>query len=172
MADNKVVAQQRKERGVARDGDAERGADVPKGVSANVLNQLMVFIPTEVITIWVAFIAIYNYPKAPAGKKLHEADFSDLWMLTVGFAALAAILTLGLTWRKAKDTNVKFALPIFEMLAAAVAFTAWAIALPKTPLASASWYDQDAGAFILLVATIAITTVGYILGKTVKFEKS
>ena len=172
MADHKVIAQQRKQRNIALDADAERGADVPKGVSANVLDQLMVYIPVEVITVWVAFLAVHNEVKAPTGEKLCHADFSGFWMITIGFAVAAALLTVGITWRKAKDTKVNFEFPLFEMAASAVAFVAWAIALPETPMASACWYDQEAGAFIVLTTTVVITTAGYILGKTVRFEKS
>jgi hypothetical protein len=86
-------------------------------------------------------------------------------------AVLAAVLTVGLTYRKAKDANVAFKLPVFETIAAIVAFGAWAVALPETPLASWCGYDDSAGAFIVLGTTVAVTTAGYILGKTARFEK-
>jgi hypothetical protein len=172
MADNKVVVEQRKSKQVALDAKLHRPDDQPQGVPANVINQLTVFIPTEIITLWVALIALLNYPKAPLHQSLCQADFSGWWVATAIFAALASLITLGLTYRKFKDAGHGFKWPLFEMVAAPTAFMAWAVALPKSPLASACWYKIDVGAFIVLATTVAITTAGYIFGKTARYEKA
>ena len=168
MVDNKVALEKRKARGKPDEPPVE-----VKGVPANVVNQLVAFIPTEIITLWVALIAVLNDPKAPTGKKLCHADWSTHWYCAIGFAVLASLLVLGLAYRKFKDTEgIDFKWPVFQMLAAPIAFMAWAISLPEGPLRSACWYSEEAGAFIVTVATVAITTVGYIAGETKRFEKA
>ena len=166
MVDNKVALEKRK-------GQAAPPPDKPVGVPTNIVNQLVAFIPTEVITLWVALLAVLNDPKAPKGKKICQADWSTHWVLAVVFALCAVLLTLGLAYRKFKDTpGVTFKWPVFQMAAAPAAFLAWAVSLPESPLESACWYTQAAGAFIVTSATVLITTIGYILGETQRFEKS
>ncbi len=84
---------------------------------------------------------------------------------------LAVLLTLGFAYRKFVDTpGVEFKLPLFGMLAAPVAFLAWAIALPEGPLRSACWYSEEAGAFIVTIATVGIASLAYIFGQGGPFK--
>src|SRR4051812_17448091 len=111
------------------------------GVPTNIVNQLVAFIPTEIITLWVALLAVLVDPKPPKGKKICQADWGPHWILAAVFAGLAVLLTLGLAYRKFKDTpGIDFKLPVFQLVAAPVAFLAWAVSLPETPLNSACWY--------------------------------
>ncbi len=57
MVDNKVAS-------VA--GPPAAGTSV--GVPSNIVNQLVAYIPTEIITIWVALIAVLNDPQAASGQ--------------------------------------------------------------------------------------------------------
>jgi len=169
MVDNFVVKEKSK---------AEAGATgvvappEPTGVPANVINQLVAYVPTEVITIWVALIAVLHDPKPAAGENICQADWGTQWMLAAGAAALAMLLTLGFAYRKFEDTHgVEFHWPIFGMLAAPAAFLAWAIALPEGPLRSACWYTDEAGAVIVTIATVGIASLAYIFGQGSRFEK-
>jgi hypothetical protein len=163
MVDNKVALEKRK---------TANGDPAPGGVETNVINQIVAFIPTEIITLWVALIALLSDPKAPAKKAACHADWGTHWILAAVFAVMAMGLTLGLAYRKFKDTNgIDFKWPLFGMLAAPAAFLAWAISLPEGPLRSACWYSDEAGAFVVLATTIAITTLGYIFGQTARFER-
>lgn len=177
MVDNKVALERRKAVAPAGAGAAAAAAappaDAPVGVPTNVVNQLVAFIPTEVITIWVALLAVLNDPKPPPGKDICQADWSTHWILAIVVALLGSLLTLGLAYRKFADTpDVAFKWPIFQMIAAPVAFMAWAIALPESPLQSACWYTPAAGSFVVMFATVAVTTVGYILGENQRFQKA
>jgi len=161
MADNKVL----------RDQKADGTQPAPKGVPANVVNQLVLFIPVEIITLWVALLAVLDEPKVAQGKRLCDGDFTAYWVWFLVFVLLTIFLTLGLTYRKAKDAGQNFKLPWFETWAGVAGFAAWAVALPETPLASWCRYDEAWGSFIVLGATVGITTVGCIAGKTVRFQK-
>jgi hypothetical protein len=136
MVDNKVIHEKRK----AEQAGTLPDPGAPVGVPSNLVTQLVAFIPTEIITVWVALIAVLNDPKAPAGKKICHADWSTQWKLAIAAAVLATLLTLGFAYRKFADTpGVSFKIPLFAMLAAPLAFLAWAIALPEGPLRSACW---------------------------------
>jgi hypothetical protein len=187
MVDNKVVQEKRKADAAAAAAAAAAapagGAPAapapaapdpgtPVGVPSNVVNQLVAYIPTEVITVWVALIAVLNDPKPPANKPLCQANWGTQWKLAAAAAALAVLLTVGFAYRKFADTpGVSFKLPLFAMLAAPVAFLAWAIALPAGPLRSACWYTDQAGAFIVTITTVGIASVAYIFGQGDRFQK-
>jgi hypothetical protein len=166
MVDNKVLQEKRKVEGDAAD------PGTPVGVPANLVNQLVAWIPTEIITLWVALIAVLNDPKPPAGKSICQANWSTHWILAIAAAALAALLTVGFAYRKFKETpGVSFKLPLFAAIAAPAAFVAWAIALPEGPLRSACWYSEEAGAFIVTFATVGIASLAYILGQGQRYQK-
>jgi len=182
MVDNKVVQEKRKSEATAATAAADAAVKAgktppvpdptPVGVPSNIVNQLVAYIPTEIITVWVALIAVLNDPKPPAGKKICQADWSAHWKLAAAAAILSALLTLGFAYRKFADTpGVDFKVPLFGMLAAPVAFLAWAVALPEGPLRSACWYSEEAGAFIVTVATVGIAALAYIFGQGERFKK-
>jgi hypothetical protein len=177
MVDNKVVQEKRKvdaENAPAPEEGEPPAVDpgTPVGVSSNIVNQLVAYIPTEIITVWVALIAVLNDPKPPAGKALCQADWSTHWKLAIAAAGLAVLLTVGFAYRKFTDTGLKFKFPLFGVLAAPLAFVAWAVALPEGPLRSACWYTEEAGAFIVTIATVGIASLAYIFGQGVRFQKS
>jgi hypothetical protein len=145
--------------------------DIPKpaGVSPTVLGQIMRWIPTETITLYVAYLALLNPVVAKAGKKVCEAGgFDDRWAGVVVFAALTPVVVLLVYIAKVRGTKQPFRWPVWEMAAATLAFLAWAFALPDTPLLSVCGYKVEIGAFIVLVTTIAIGLVADALGKNVK----
>ena len=164
MVDNKVLREKSKA------GDTP---STPSGVPSNVVNQLVVYVPTEIITLWVAVIAVLNDPKAPEGKAICHADWSTHWVLAGGIAVVATLLTLGFAYRKFADTDgVDFKWPLFGMMAAPLAFLAWAVALPEGPMRSACWYTEEAGGVILTIATIGIASAAYIFGQGERFQKA
>ena len=173
MVDNRVALEKRKT-AVAAAAPEDRAAAAephPQGVPSNVVNQLVAYIPVEIITVWVALIAVLNNPKPPPGGKVSDADWSTHWIAAIICAVIASLLAYGLAYRKTKDTpGVEFKPPWFQMIAAPVAFMAWVISLPESPLQSASWYTVSAGAFIVTVSTVAITTMAYILGQAGRFS--
>jgi hypothetical protein len=178
MVDNKVVQEKRKveaeEAAAAPAAGAAAAPDpgTPAGVPSNVVNQLVAYIPTEIITVWVALIAVLNDPKPLKGQSICHADWSTHWKLAIAAAVLAILLTLGFAYRKFSDTaGVTFKVPVFGMLAAPIAFLAWAVALPEGPLRSACWYSEQAGAFIVTIATVGIASVAYIFGQGERFTK-
>jgi uncharacterized membrane protein len=137
----------------------------PVGVPSNVTDQLVRWIPTETLTLYVAYIAVAKLPAAPKGQKLYQADFLWQWVgVGIGtFITLAFVVLLAMG--KVRSTKEPYRWPIFEMAAAAVAFIAWAFALPDTPLLTFAGYKTEVGALIVTAVTVIIAVVAYAFGK-------
>lgn len=139
---------------VERDPPAK--APQPIGVPQPVIQQLVRWIPTETITLYVALIALLNPVAAPAGRKLCEGDFAAFWWSVAAFAVATPFVVLAIYLTKVRATKQPFRWPLFEMGAAVIAFVAWAFALPNTPLQDVCDYKIEIGGFIVLVASIVI----------------
>jgi hypothetical protein len=135
----------------------------PAGVPQTILNQLMRYIPTESITLYVAVLALFSPLKAPEGKTVADLSFQDRWIVFAAFVGLTLVLVPLLYM--AKNRGKKFTWPLFEMAVAPIAFAAWALALPDTPLRTISDYKEAVGATLVLGATILIGVVADALGK-------
>jgi hypothetical protein len=98
-------------------------------------------------------------------------SFTSRWVGLTLFAVVSSLLALGLTYGKARQSKQAFTWPIFEMIVAPIAFAAWALALPDTPLLDICGYSTAWGGFIVLVTTVAIAVVAWVLGKAVDYMK-
>jgi hypothetical protein len=137
----------------------------PVGVPQSVLNQLMRYIPTESITLYIAILALFNPLKAPTGKTIADLSFQGRWINYAVFCALTLVLVPLLTLSKTRGAGKPFKWPLFEMAVAPIAFTAWAFALPDTPLRTISGYKEAIGATLVLTATVLIGVVADSIGK-------
>ena len=113
-------------------------------------NVLFGYIPTEVLTLYIAVLA------AMEGDK-----FVDIrWTVFLIFLCGTPIVLWLIYAAKLKTAGKALPLkprtwPIFEMFAATVAFCAWAFALPGSPFATYSWYSPALSSLaVLLVSTI------------------
>lgn len=137
----------------------------PVGVPSNIVDQLVRWIPTETITLYVAYIAVAALPTAPKGKKLHDADFFWQWVGVGAGAVVTVLFVVLLAVGKIRTTNEPYRWPKFEMVAAAVAFVAFALALPDTPLHDFKGYKTEVGALIVTGVTVFTAVVAYAFGK-------
>lgn len=115
------------------------------------LNVLFGYIPTEVITLYVAVLA--------AVQQTTQVSSAD-WTTFCIFAAVTPVvvwLVYGAKLLHAKKP-LPFSfgsLPVWEMFAATCAFAAWAFALPHSPFTSFSWYSSGlSGVAVLVVSTL------------------
>lgn len=148
----------------------------PVGAAPNIVAQLVKFIPTETITLYVAYLALLLPVVAPEGGTVADADYSTRWAGVVVFAGVASLIVLGLAYggytrNRTADPAAKLSWPVFEMIVSPIAFLGWALALPDTPLEGIDGYRIEMGAFILLVTTFGVAFVAWMLDKTVNFEK-
>lgn len=149
---------------VERPPPVPRDQPQPVGVDPTVVQQLVRWIPTEIIALYVAWIALLNPVTAPAGKTVCTVgDFGGRWASVVAFAVATPIIVVAIHLTKVRATKQPFRWPLFEIGAAGVAFLAWAFALPDTPLEDFCGYKVEVGAFLVLGTSIAI---GLVAGAT------
>jgi hypothetical protein len=154
---------------VEREPAAPAETPQPTGVPATVVGQLVRWIPTETITLYVAYLALLTPITAEAGRRICDTgDFTGRWVGLVVFEVVTVLFVLLIYVAKLRGTKQPFRWPLWEMAAAAVAFAAWALALPDTPLQSICSYKVEIGGFLVLATTIAITVVADALGRNVK----
>jgi hypothetical protein len=144
----------------------------PPGVKANVVNELIRWIPSESLLLYASLLALYE-PLAPGpGQRISDLDFRTRW---VGFGLIVAVtivLVVVLTWGKARrDVHLTFKWPIFEATVGTVAFAAWSAALPDSPFLDWGWYTNEMGGYALLVVTTAIAVAAWALGKSPELER-
>jgi hypothetical protein len=136
----------------------------PAGVatgSTAALSAIAAYIPTEVLTVYVAVVAALEPAK---GQAAVAAGANGAWISFLLFL-IATPVVVWLVYagkvRKAGKrlpTSVK-RWPRWEMFAATAAFTAWAFALPETPFTSLAWYSSAIAAVLVLVVTTALGLV-------------
>jgi hypothetical protein len=137
----------------------------PVGVPSNVVDQLVRWIPTETLTLYIAYIAVATLPTPPEGQELHQADFFWQWLGVAAGAIITAVVVVLLAVGKVRATKEPYRWPTFEMVAGAIAFVAFALALPDTPLLDFEGYKTEVGALIVTSVTVLIALVAYALGK-------
>ena len=118
-------------------------------------NVLFGYIPTEVLTLYVAVTAAVQ-PVQQTGQVTTAA-----WITFITFLIATPIvvwLVFGgklMAAKKAVPTAFKH-WPVWEMFAASVAFCAWAFALPNSPFSEfKDWYSSAlAGVAVLVASTV------------------
>ena len=144
------------------------------GVASSPLAQLIKYVPTETITLYVAVQAALGDLAAPNGKSISDANFTSRWAWMWIMFGITVLLTTALSYRSQKNANqtAPFRMPYFDVSAAGAAFLVWALSLPSTPLRDFSGYNYNAwDTVIILGGTITIATAAYVLGKTVSWQK-
>ena len=115
------------------------------------LNVLFGYIPTEVITLYVAVLAAVQQTTAVSTTEW------TTFCIFLGATPVVVWLVYGAKLLHVKKTlPVSFgSIPIWEMFAATCAFAAWAFALPHSPFTSFSWYSAGlSGVAVLVVSTV------------------
>lgn len=131
---------------------------VPEAQTAisTALKLIVTYIPTEVLTLYVAILAVIRDPNA-AGKPSPDIA-RRLEILFYIFLAVTPLVIWLVYAAKCKGGGkpVPWAVrswPLWEMFAATVAYAAWAFALPEN--AFMDWYSPAlAGVIVLIVSTV------------------
>jgi hypothetical protein len=136
-------------------------APAPPGANADAvntaLNVLFDYVPTEILTVYVAVLAAIQQPTAmeSSGNVTHGA-WIPFWCFLVATPVVVWLVYAAKV--KAAEKPLPVSLkewPAWEMTAATLAYCAWAFALPKTPFAEFDWYSSAlAGIAVLIASTI------------------
>lgn len=124
--------------------------------TANAIEQLTRYIPTEIVTFYVAWLGVLSATNATQTSRW----FAFGAMLTFTPVAVWLVLAAqqrahGLAWPLHPRTW-----PIWRAIAAGTAFTGWAVALPESPFNSLSWYGPAYGPLVILGITLLLGLLG------------
>lgn len=118
------------------------------------MNVLFGYIPTEVLTLYVSVTAALQRPTSDA------AGLAAFWVAFWVFLAATPLVVWLVFAAKVKAAGKPLpasfgAWPIWEMLAATLAYLAWAFGLPLSPFSQFWWYS----AALSGLAVIGVSTV-------------
>jgi RsiW-degrading membrane proteinase PrsW (M82 family) len=131
-------------------------AAAPPSVVNTALQTLTTYIPTEVLTLYVATVAALDSSIIPKNGPHNWLPFFIFLVGTPLIAWLAFATKVKSAGRPIPWNPSTW--PMWEMSAAAIAFAVWAFALPDTPfLQFEKWYSKP-------IAGLAVTVVSYGLG--------
>lgn len=134
---------------------------------SSALSAIAAYIPTEVLTVYVAVIAAINPAQASATSSGSAAG-AFLFFL-VATPIVVWLVYAGKVRKAKKKLPVKLAQwPKWEMFAATVAYAAWAFALPETPFASYAWYSAAIAAVAVLLVSMAIGLIAPVVAQTLE----
>ena len=122
-------------------------------------NVLFGYIPTEVVTLYVAVSAGLQ----PANQA-EAAARQALWIAFGCFLAATPLAVWVVYATKLKGAKKPLPAaystwPVWEMIAAMLAFSAWAFALPNSPFREAPWYSPALASIVVLLAATALGAV-------------
>lgn len=149
-----------KSAGAAKDekGAASGALAASNSVSSG-LSAIVAYIPTEVLTLYVAVLAAIQHPTAAVQPT--QLELRPLWISFYGFLAATPLIVWLVYAAKVRAENKKLPVaprtwPWWEMFAATVAYVAWAFALPNSPFQKySSWYSSAiAGVVVLVISTL------------------
>lgn len=139
-----------------------QGARAPVPPSATptntALQTLTTYLPTEVITLYVAAVAAigpWTVDGQPVGRWAPFFVFLAATPLAVWVAFATKLKAVG---RALPASPHQW--PMWEMTAATLAYLAWTFALPNTPFAQfTNWYSSGLSSFIVLVVSAGLGMV-------------
>ena len=127
-----------------------------KGATNSVSTALAVlttYIPTEVLTLYVAVLAALQDPS----NKTMLSEWTTFWAFLL--ATPVVVWLIFAAKLKSADKELPLSLtkwPLWEMAAAMVAYTAWAMAMPNSPFGQFTWYSGPLSGIVVLLASTAL----------------
>jgi hypothetical protein len=142
------------------DGDESTDSTTSANGVNTAMQVLFGYIPTEVLTLYVAIVAAIHPSTAGTGSDAAKITSGD-WINFVSFLVATPIIFWVVYAAKLKSAQKPIPLgistwPVWEMIAATVAYAAWAFALPRTPFLDFSWYTPALGSVAVLVASTVL----------------
>ena len=122
--------------------------DVQSAVTS-ALKVIATYIPTEVLTLYVAVLAAIRVP---------DQNNQDLKVAFYSFLLITPLAVWLVYAAKVKAVGKKLPLapkswPLWEMFAATVAYAAWALTLAQNPFVVSSWYSPALAAVVVLIVS-------------------
>src|SRR5229473_7188678 len=126
------------------------------------LQTLTTYIPTEVLTLYVSAVAAVGpvtINGLPVGRWLPFWCFLGATPLIVWIAFATKLRAAG---KPLPLSPVRW--PVWEMVAAMIAYFAWTFALPNTPFAQfKDWYSSGLAAFFVLIVSAGLGMIAELM---------
>jgi hypothetical protein len=124
----------------------------PANATATALNVLFGYIPTEVLTVYLAFVAaIQQTSDAPTYQRTSWIMF---YIFLAATPVVVWVVFAGKLHGAGKPVPVDPALwPLWEMTAGTIAYVAWAFALPNSPFKVLKGYNAAFASIAVLAAS-------------------
>jgi hypothetical protein len=137
----------------------EASLEKPKKVFSDALSAIVAYVPTEII-------AAYTLVLATVGAQTAPVPMWTFWVF-LGLTPLFVWLVYAVrSVEQGKDIPLGWnVIPLWEAIAATIAFGVWSATLPRSALRGYSWYDPDVAAFVLVVISIVLPLVGVLVAK-------
>jgi hypothetical protein len=140
---------------------AAGGKGTPETDVNTALRTLTNYVPTEVLTVYVAVVAAIQPAQSASASAINNPGAH--WVAFVGFLLVTPLVVWLVYAAKVKSDGKPIPAaprnwPIWEMIAGTIGYAAWAFALPNSPFSSASWvpwYSPSvAGVVVLVTSTL------------------
>jgi hypothetical protein len=123
--------------------------------ATSALSAIAAYIPTEVVTVYVAVLATVGVTQPANGP-----SFTPLPVYVL-FLVLTPIVVWGLYASRAVSAGKRLprslrSWPKWEMVAATLAFAVWGAAMPSSPFAAYSWFMPALAGVVALVLSLLI----------------
>jgi hypothetical protein len=134
-------------------------AGPPDAPKEDVLTQLLRYTPTEVVGVYVGVIALLPTLPDEGKTEISESDFTWRWLVFILFFLFTPLTILAANAVRSRAAGSRAETPWFEMIMGPIAFAAWALALPLSPMFSFSTWSGWMG---VVIATIVLFLIGII----------
>lgn len=144
------------------------------------LKAIATYIPTEIITLYVAALAALagSSPGAPAkvsdvartgGSIAASTDLVAFWVFLVLTPVIVWLVYAAKVRNAGKRLPVRVASwPWWEMVSSTIAFAAWAYAMPESVFTRFGWYTAAIGALVVLVVSTLLGLVAPLVQRQLK----
>ena len=143
----------------------------PANPTDTALHLLFGYIPTEVLTVYLAVVAALQAPSAApvAACTVPDGSMRVFVIFLVATPLIVWVVFAGKLRGAGKDLPLKPSLwPLWEMIAGTIAFAAWAFALPNNPFKCDSWYKPSFAAIAVLVSSTVLGLFATLFTKPLK----
>jgi hypothetical protein len=129
--------------------NAAGGARVQQNDVTAALAVITTYIPTEVLTVYIALLAVFPSATTPR---------STIWKILIAFlvitpAAVWSVYAAKVKARTGRLPTTARELPIWEMLAGILAFAGWAVSLPDAPYLAYLALPSALGAVVIVTVS-------------------
>jgi hypothetical protein len=140
---------------------AKDGSTVGKTSTTNALSAIVAYIPTEIVTVYVAVLTTLGVTVPPAAAANGEVVTATPLPVYALFILLTPVVVWGLYASRVVAGGKRIpkrirSWPKWEMLAATLAFAAWGAAMPSSPLEVIPGFQAALAGVVALVLSLLI----------------